>query len=52
MTISSYGLSFFPPKVELSTANWLTVDNSDLENFFVRFLLEIGSNIVYDDFVI
>ena len=31
MTILSFGLSFFFTKVELSTVNWLTVDNSDLE---------------------
>ena len=32
MSILSFGLSFFQ-KVELSTVNWLTVDNSDLEFF-------------------
>ena len=34
MSILSFGLSFFFfTKVELSTVNWLTVDNSDLEFF-------------------
>ena len=44
MTILSFGLSFFFPKVELSTVNWLTVDNSDLE--FFR-LISIGNRFYF-----
>ena len=49
MTILSFGLSFFFQKLncQLSTVNWLTVDNSDLELSTVSWLTVDNSDLEF-----